>query len=39
MTKKIEAIIREGKLNDVKDALREIGVVGLNVTEVRGHGR
>ncbi len=39
MTKKIEAIIREEKLNDVKDALRRIGIVGLNVTEVRGHGR
>jgi nitrogen regulatory protein P-II 1 len=39
MTKKIEAIIREEKLNDVKDALRELGIVGLNVTEVRGHGR
>jgi nitrogen regulatory protein P-II 1 len=39
MTKKIEAIIREDKLNDVKDALRKIGIVGMNVTEVRGHGR
>lgn len=39
MTKKIEAIIREEKLNDVKDALRRIGIVGMNVTEVRGHGR
>lgn len=39
MTKRIEAIIREEKLNDVKDALREIGIVGLNVTQVRGHGR
>ena len=39
MTKKIEAIIREEKLNDVKEALRELGIVGLNVTEVRGHGR
>ncbi len=39
MTKKIEAIIREEKLNDVKEALRRIGIVGLNVTEVRGHGR
>jgi nitrogen regulatory protein P-II 1 len=39
MTKKIEAIIREEKLNDVKDALRQIGIVGLNVFEVRGHGR
>ncbi len=39
MTKKIEAIIREEKLNDVKDALRHIGIVGMNVTECRGHGR
>jgi nitrogen regulatory protein P-II 1 len=39
MTKKIEAIIREDKFNDVKDALRKIGIVGINVTEVRGHGR
>ena len=37
--KKIEAIIREEKLNDVKEALREIGIVGMNVFEVRGHGR
>ena len=36
MTKKIEAIIREEKLNDVKDALRRIGIVGMNVTECRG---
>jgi nitrogen regulatory protein P-II 1 len=39
MLKKIEAIIREDKLNDVKDALHEIGIVGLNVFEIRGHGR
>jgi len=39
MLKKIEAIIREDKFNDVKDALREIGIVGLNVFEIRGHGR
>lgn len=39
MTKKIEAIIREEKLNDVKDALQAIGIVGMNVTECRGHGR
>ena len=39
MAKKIEAVIREEKLNDVKEALRQIGIVGLNVTEVRGHGR
>lgn len=39
MFKKIEAIIREEKLNDVKDALRKIGIVGMNVAEIRGHGR
>lgn len=39
MTKKIEAIIREDKLDDVKQALRDIGIVGMNVFEVRGHGR
>jgi nitrogen regulatory protein P-II 1 len=35
----IEAIIREDKLNDVKDALRTIGIMGMNVAEIRGHGR
>lgn len=39
MTKKIEAIIRPEKLNDVKEALYKIGIVGMNVMEVRGHGR
>ena len=39
MTKKIEAIVREEQLNDIKDALHEIGIVGMNVSEVRGHGR
>lgn len=39
MTKKIEAIIREEALQDVKDTLREVGIVGLNVHEVHGHGR
>jgi nitrogen regulatory protein P-II 1 len=39
MLKKIEAIIREDKLNDVKDALKGIGIVGLNIFEIRGHGR
>ena len=39
MTKKIEAIIREEKLDDVKNALKEIGIVGMNVIEVRGQGR
>ena len=39
MTKKIEAIIRPEKLNDVKEALHKIGIIGMNVSEVRGHGR
>lgn len=39
MTKKIEAIIREEKLDDVKNALHAIGIVGMNILEVRGHGR
>ena len=39
MAKKIEAIIREEKLSDVKEALRAIGIVGMNFSEVRGHGR
>ena len=39
MTKKIEAFIREEKLDDVKKALYDIGIVGMNVVEVHGHGR
>lgn len=39
MIKKIEVIIREEKLDLVKEALYEIGIVGMNVFEVRGHGR
>lgn len=39
MTKKIEAIIREEKLHDVKDSLSRIGIIGMNVIEIRGHGR
>ena len=39
MATKIEAIIREDRLNDVKEALHELGIVGMNVFEVRGHGR
>jgi len=39
MLKKIEAIIREDKANDVKEALEKIGIVGLNMFEIRGHGR
>jgi len=37
--KKIEAIIREDKVNDVREALNDIGIVGMNMFEVRGHGR
>ena len=39
MLKKLEAIIREDKFNDVKEALRELGIVGMNTIEIRGHGR
>jgi nitrogen regulatory protein P-II 1 len=39
MLKKIEAIIREDKFNDVKEALKEIGILGLNAFEIRGQGR
>ena|SRR5664279_70227 len=37
--KKIEAIIKPHKLDDVKDRLREIGVSGMTVYEVKGFGR
>src|SRR5512141_1836795 len=37
--KKIEAIIKPFKLDDVKDRLREIGVQGMTVSEVKGFGR
>ncbi len=37
--KKIEAIIKPFKLDDIKDALNEIGVQGMTVTEVKGFGR
>jgi len=37
--KKIEAIIQPHKLDDVKEALIGIGVEGITVSEVRGHGR
>ncbi len=37
--KKIEAIIKPFKLEDVKDALAEIGVAGMTVSEVKGYGR
>jgi nitrogen regulatory protein P-II 1 len=36
---KIEAIIQPGRLDAVKDALHELGVEGLTISEVRGHGR
>ncbi|GIK38201.1 MAG: nitrogen regulatory protein P-II [Chloroflexota bacterium] len=39
MTKKIEVIIREEKLETVKEALYKLGIIGMNVTDVRGHGR
>jgi len=37
--KKIEAIIKPFKLDEVKDALNEIGVQGITVSEVKGFGR
>jgi nitrogen regulatory protein P-II 1 len=37
--KKIEAIIQPHKLEEVKEALKGIGIDGMTVTEVRGHGR
>lgn len=37
--KKIEAIIKPFKLDEVKDALNEIGIKGMTVTEVKGFGR
>ena len=37
--KKIEAIIKPFKLDDVKEALQEIGLQGMTVTDVRGFGR
>ncbi len=37
--KKIEAIIKPYKLEDVKDALREVEVSGMTVSEVKGYGR
>ena len=37
--KKIEAIIKPFKLEEVKDALAEVGVVGMSVREVKGFGR
>src|SRR5258706_13245916 len=37
--KKIEAVIQPFKLDEVKEALKGIGVDGMTITEVRGHGR
>lgn len=37
--KKIEAIIKPFKLDEVREALSEIGIAGLTVTEVKGFGR
>ncbi len=37
--KKVEAIIKPFKLEEVKDALAEIGVEGMSITEVKGFGR
>jgi len=37
--KKIEAIVKPFKLDDVKDALNEIGIHGLTAIEVKGYGR
>ncbi len=37
--KKIEAIIKPHKLDDVKEGLTEIGIKGMTVTEVKGYGR
>lgn len=37
--KKVEAIIKPFKLDDVREALAEIGITGMTVTEVKGFGR
>jgi len=37
--KLIKAIVRPNKVDDVRDALEKLGVSGLTVTEVRGHGK
>ena len=36
---KLEAIIQPSRFESVKDALREVGIEGMTVTEVRGHGK
>lgn len=37
--KKIEAVIQPHKLEDVREALKDIGVDGMTISDVRGHGR
>ena len=37
--RKIEAVIQPHKLDEVKEALKSIGIDGMTITEVRGHGR
>lgn len=37
--KKIEAVVQPFKLTEVKEALKAIGIDGMTITEVRGHGR
>lgn len=37
--KKIDAIIKPFKLDDVREALAEVGITGMTVTEVKGFGR
>lgn len=37
--KKIEAIIKPFKLDDVKEALNDVGIQGMTITEVKGYGR
>ena len=37
--KKIEAIVQPFKLDEVKEALKNIGIDGMTISEVRGHGR
>jgi len=39
MMKKVEAIIKPFKLDDVKEALNAIGIQGMTVSEVKGYGR
>ena len=39
MVQQITAIVKPFKLDDVKEALRQLGVLGLTVSEVQGYGR